>query len=77
MRSLIFKMERPDLVKEGDIVEISEFPLPTSWYYVIEPAVAMSANIPLTERLKSKEGKIVKIEESADVGWYLTVEFDE
>ena len=70
-------MERPDLVKEGDIVEIEEGELPTSWYYVIEPAVAMSANIPLTKRLKSKTGKIVKIEQSPDVGFYLTVEFDE
>jgi len=70
-------MERPNLVKEGEEVEISEFPLPTSWYYVVEPAVAMSANIPLTERLKSKVGKVIKIEESADVGWYLTIEFDE
>ncbi len=77
MRTLIFKMERPGLVKEGDIVEVVEFPLPTSWYYLIEPAVAMSANIPLTERLKTNKGKITKIEESSDVGWYLSVEFDE
>ena len=77
MRRLIFKMERPDLVKEGDIVEIEEGELPTSWYYIIEPAVAMSANIPLTQRLKSKTGKIIKVEKSADVGFYLTVEFDE
>ncbi len=77
MRSLIFKMERPDLVKEGQEVEVVEFPLPTSWYYLIEPAVAMSANIPLTKRLKTNKGIIRKIEESADVGWYLTVDFDE
>ncbi len=77
MRDLIFKMERPDLVKEGEVVEVVEFPLPTSWYYIIEPAIAMSANIPLTKRLKTNKGKIVKIEQSQDVGWYLTVEFDE
>ena len=77
MRSLIFKMERPDLVHEGDKVEVVEFPLPTSWYYVIEPAVAMSANIPLTQRLKTKSGIISKIEASSDVGWYLTVDFNE
>ena len=76
MRELIFKMERPDLVKEGDIVEVTEGSLPSSWYYMIEPAVAMSANIPLFERLKSKTGKIVHIRAS-DVGWYLTVQFDE
>ena len=77
MRKLIFKMERPDLVHEGEKVEVVEFPLPTSWYYMIEPAVAMSANIPLTKRLKTNKGIITKIEESSDVGWYLTVEFDE
>lgn len=77
MRKLIFKMERPDLVHEGDEVEVVEFPLPTSWYYMIEPAVAMSANIPLTKRLKTNKGIITHIEESSDVGWYLTVEFDE
>lgn len=76
MRDLIFKMERPDLVKEGDVVQVTEGQLPSSWYYMIEPAVAMSANIPLFERLKSKEGRIKKIEAS-DVGFYLTVEFDE
>ena len=77
MRKLIFKMERPDLVKEGDVVDIEEGQLPSSWYYIIEPAVAMSANIPLTQRLKSRKGKIIKIETSSDVGYYLTVEFDE
>ena len=77
MRNLIFKMERPDLVHEGDVVDVVEFTLPTSWYYIIEPAIAMSANIPLTQRLKTNKGKIVKIDPSPDVGWYLTVEFDE
>ncbi len=77
MRVLEFKMERAGLVKEGDIVQVTEGSLPSSWYYMIEPAVAMSANIPLFERLKSKEGKILKITESSDVGFYLTVEFDE
>ena len=77
MRTLIFKMERPDLVKEGQEIEVVEFQLPTSWYYLIEPAVAMSGNIPLTQRLKTNKGRITKIEESSDVGWYLHVDFDE
>ena len=76
MRLMAFKMERPDLVKEGDVVEVTEGSLPSSWYYMIEPAVAMSANIPLFERLKSKQGKIVSIKPS-DTAFYLTVEFDE
>ncbi len=77
MRVLEFKMERAGLVKVGDVVQVTEGALPSSWYYMIEPAVAMSANIPLFERLKSKEGKIIDIRESDDVGFYLSVEFDE
>ena len=76
MRTMKFKMERPDLVKEGDIVQITEGELPSSYYYTIEPAVAMSGNIPHIERLKSKEGKIVEVDAS-EVGYYLTVEFNE
>ena len=76
MRTLIFKMERPDLVHEGDVVEVEEGQLPSSWYYVIEPAVAMSGNIPITQRLKTRTGKITHIK-STNIGFYLTVVFDE
>jgi hypothetical protein len=69
-------MERPGLVKEGDTVKITEGVLPSAYYYTIVPAVAMSANYTLRERLKSREGTVKEIQEN-DKGFYVVVEFDE
>jgi hypothetical protein len=71
-----FKMERANLVKEGDEVSITEGVLPSAYYYVINPAVAMSANYVFRERLKSDHGVVKEIKHN-DKGYYVVVEFDE
>lgn len=77
MRTMEFKMERQGLIEIGQTVEIRETQLQTStYYYVIEPAVAMSGNIPSRQRLKHLSG-IVKDIKQTDRGFYVSVEFDE
>ncbi len=76
MRIEEFKMERDNLVKPGDKVTIVEGVLPSSWYYTIVPAVAMSRNYQFAERIKSTEGTVTEIEKT-DRGSYVKVEFDE
>ncbi len=77
MRAMDFKMEREGLVKVGDEVEIREGNLPNSvFYYVIEPAVAMSGNISLGDRLMQRKGRVSNIIEN-ERGFYVTVEFED
>ena len=76
MRQMEFTMSRPNLVKVGDNVEITEGKLPSCYYYTIEPAVAMSGNYTTTERLKSKSGIVKEIGET-NRGYFVIAEFDE
>lgn len=69
-------MERENLVKAGDEVRITEGELPSSWYYTIEPAVAMSGNYKFSERIKSSTGIVEGIEKT-DRGYFVKVRFDE
>ena len=75
-RIMRFKMERKSQVSKGDVVEIREGILPQAYYYVIEPAVAMSGNYPFRERLAKQEGTVKEIEET-DRGYYVDVEFQD
>lgn len=67
-------MEREGLLQVGDKVTVTEGVLPSSYYYTIDPSLAMSGNIPFRERLKAKEGTVVDIQEN-DRGYYVTVNF--
>ncbi|MGN0370622.1 MAG: hypothetical protein ACI4EW_08760 [Butyrivibrio sp.] len=76
MRFEEFKMERENLVKPGDEVTITEGVLPSSWYYTIVPAVAMSRNYKFSERIKSRTGIVEEIEKT-ERGYFVKVRFDE
>lgn len=69
-------MERQGLLEIGQKVSVTESALPTSYYYTIVPAVAMSKNYPAYERLKSREGVVKEINQTSR-GFYTLVEFDE
>ena len=76
MREMEFKMEREGLLKVGDRITVTEGVLPSSYYYTIDPALAMSGNIPFRERMTAKEGTVVDIQDN-DRGYYVTVNFEE
>lgn len=76
MRRMAFKMERDGLVKEGDKVHVTEGQLPETWYYTIEPAIAMSANFGMRERLKVFDGVVAEVR-TDESGYTVFVDFDE
>ncbi len=76
MRKMEFKMERENLVKPGDKIHVTEGRLPETWYYTIEPAVAMSANYPMRERLKVFDGVVEEVR-TDESGYTVVASFDE
>lgn len=76
MRNMEFKMERQGLLEAGQEVHVTESVLPTSYYYTIQPMIAMSRNYEGYERLKARKGIVKEVKETAR-GYYADVEFDE
>lgn len=76
MRTMVFKMERQGLLEVGQKVTVTEGVLPSSYYYTINPALAMSGNYPFRERMLAREGVVTAIEEN-DRGFYVTAQFEE
>ena len=75
-REMVFKMERPGLLNEGDHVTVTEGVLPSNYYYTIDPSLAMSGNFPFRERMLERKGVVTKVEENAR-GFYVTAVFGE
>lgn len=76
MRRMAFTMDREGLVEIGQEVNVIEGKLPSSYYYTIEHAIAMSGNYNSRERLKTMRGKVVDIQRSL-MGNSVILEFDE
>lgn len=80
MQKIDFRMERPNLVKVGDKVMVDESMLQTLagrvYYYTINPALAMSGNIPAKDRLKTNEGTVVEIIDEGAL-WTVWCEFED
>lgn len=76
MRTVEFKMERPGLVKAGDVVNIIEREGTSSYSYIIDPAVAMSGCFSAIDRIKSPTGVVKEVRENSR-GFYVVVDFDE
>ncbi len=76
MRQMVFKMERPGLLKEGDEITVTEGVLPSSYYYTIDPSLAMSGNVTFRERMLARKGRVVSVMQN-ERGFYVTAEFEE
>ena len=75
-----FRMERPDLIKVGDEVTVTEYMNQTMqgqmYSYIINPAVAMSGFVPAREKINILKG-IVKEVKSEESYWTISVEFED
>ena len=65
-----------DMTAVGQKVTVTEGVLPSSYYYTIDPSLAMSGNYPFRERLLAREGDVTSVVENPR-GFYVTVAFSE
>ena len=70
------RKELLDVVKKGAVFSVEEYSLPNSFYYVLGHAYAMSSNFKSTERIQSKEGTVLDVQNTPK-GYFVTVGFDE
>ena len=75
-RQMDFTTETPDCCEIGDVLKVEEYKLPTSYWYMIEHAYGASTNYKNRQRLKTREGKVVKKWQDERFK-YITLEFDE
>lgn len=75
-RRMDFTTENLDCCEIGDTLTVTEQKLPTSYWYMIEHAYGASTNYKNRQRLKTREGKVVK-KWSDERFKYITLEFDE
>lgn len=79
-RQMDFTTESPDCCEIGDILEVSEQKLPTSYWYLLEHSYGASTNFKNRERLQTTDsktkGKVVNKWEDERFK-YITLEFDQ
>ena len=79
-RQMDFTTESPDCCEIGDILEVSEQKLPTSYWYLLEHSCGASTNFKNRERLQTTDsktkGKVVNKWEDERFK-YITLEFDQ
>lgn len=75
-RLVDFTTEILNCCKIGDILQVEEHKLPTSYWYMIEHAYDASGNFENRERLKTRSRKAVK-KWNDERFKYLTLELDE
>lgn len=75
-----FRMERPNLVKVGDEVTVTEYMNQTMqgqmYSYIINPAVAMSGFVPARKKINIPKGIVKEVKEEGSY-WTITVEFED